>query len=270
MLRFAFFDAVEGRLGDIDVSAEDELLHVAEEEGEQEGADVGAVHVGVGHEDDLAVAELGGIEVVFADAGAEGGDHGADLFVAEHLVVAGFFDVEDLALQGEDGLVAAVTALLGGTACGFAFDQVDLAAVGIAFGAVGEFAGEAAAIERALAAGEVAGLARGFAGAGGVDGLVDDLLGDGRVLFEEGAEAFVDEGLDGAGDIGVELALGLAFELGLGELDADDGDEAFADVVTAEIFFDVFEEAELLSSPVDGAGKGGAEALEMRCRRRRY
>ena len=34
----------------------DQRLHVAEEEGQQQRADVAAVHVGVGHDDDLAVA----------------------------------------------------------------------------------------------------------------------------------------------------------------------------------------------------------------------
>jgi hypothetical protein len=85
--------------------------------------------------------------------------------VAEHLVVAGLFDVEDFALEGQDGLEAAIAALLGGAAGAFALDQVELAAVGVALGAVGQLAGQAAAVERALAAGEVAGLARGFAGA---------------------------------------------------------------------------------------------------------
>ncbi len=220
LLELALLDAEERRLRDVDVAALDELGHVAEEEGEQQGADVRAVDVGVGHEDELAVAQLGGVEVVLADAAAERRDHGADFLVAEHLVVAGLFDVEDLALERQDGLELAVAALLGGAAGGFTLDQVELAAVGLALGAVGELAGQAAAVERALAAGEVAGFAGGFAGACGVDGLVDDLLGDLRVAVEEGAEPLVDEGLHGAGDVGVELALGLAFELGLRELDA--------------------------------------------------
>ena len=97
----------------------------------------------------------------------------------------------------------------------FTLDEVELAAVGLAFAAVGELAGQAAAIERALAAGEVAGLAGGFTGARRVDRLVDDLLGDGGVLFEERAEPLVDERLHRAGDVGVQLALGLAFELRL-------------------------------------------------------
>jgi len=92
---------------------------VPEEEREQQGADVGAVDVGVGHEDDLAVADFGRVEVVLRDACAEGSDHAADFFVGKHFVVAGFFDVEDFALEREDGLESAVATLLGGATGGF-------------------------------------------------------------------------------------------------------------------------------------------------------
>ncbi len=88
-------------------------------------------------------------------------------------------------------------------------------------------------------------------------------LATGGILLEEGAEALVDEGLHGAGDVGVELALGLAFELRLRELDRDDDDQAFAHVVAGEVFLDVFEEAERLADGVDGAGERGLEAGEM-------
>ena len=175
LLEAALLDLVERRLRNVDVVALDQLRHVAEEEGEQQRADVRAVHVGVGHEDDLAVADLGGVEVVLADAAAERGDHGADFFVAQHLVVARLLDVEDLALERQDGLEAAIAALLGGAAGALALDQVELAAVGVALAAVGQLAGQAAAVERALAAGQVAGLARRLAGARRFNGLVDDL-----------------------------------------------------------------------------------------------
>ncbi len=174
LLESALLDLVERRLGDVDVVALDQFRHMAEEEGEQQRANVRAVDVGIGHEDDLAVANLGRVEVVFADAAAERGDHGADFFVAQHLVVAGLLDVEDLALEGQDGLEAAVAALLGGAAGAFALDQVEFAAVGVAFAAVSQLAGQTAAIERALAARQVAGLAGGFACTRGFDGLVDD------------------------------------------------------------------------------------------------
>ena len=77
LLEAALLDAIERRLRDVDVAALDELLHVAEEEGQQQGADVRAVHVGIGHQDDFAVAQFGGIEIFLADAAAEGGDHGS-------------------------------------------------------------------------------------------------------------------------------------------------------------------------------------------------
>ena len=147
-------------------------------------------------------------------------------------------------MSGRIAWKRAIAALLGGAAGGLALDEVELAAVGLALAAVGELAGQAAAVERALAAGEVAGLAGGLAGAGRFDGLVDDPLGDGRVLLEEAAQLLVDDRLDDAGDVGVQLALGLAFELRLRELHADDGDQAFANVVAGEVLLHVLEEAQ--------------------------
>ncbi len=101
-----------GRLGDVKVPFFDQRLHVAEEEGQQQGADVAAVHVGIGHDDDAPVAQAGEVEAV-ADAGAQGGDERLDLVVGEDLVQAGALGVEDLAAQGQDGLEVAVAALLG-------------------------------------------------------------------------------------------------------------------------------------------------------------
>ena len=79
-----------GGLRDVDVAALDQLGHLAVEEGEQQRADVRAVHVGVGHDDDAVVAQLGDVEVVratfarrarapaLADAGTQRGDHRED------------------------------------------------------------------------------------------------------------------------------------------------------------------------------------------------
>ena len=237
---------------------------MAEEERKQQGADVTSVHVGVGHQDDLAVAQLGGIEIVLADAGAERRDHGANFFVAQHLVVTGFLYVEDFALQRQDGLEAAIAALLGGATGGFALDQKQFAAFRLAFGTIGQLAGKAAAIERALAAGEIAGLACSFARARGFNGFVDDLSSDRRILLEIRAQTLVDECLHDAGDIGIQFAFGLSFKLRLRQLHADDRDQAFAHVVAGEIFFYVLEQAHLLPGIVDGAGQRHAEAGEMR------
>ena len=130
------------------------------------------------------VAELLEVEVLDADAAAERRDHRLDLVAAEHLVEARLLDVQNLALERQDRLEAAIAPLLGRSACRIALDDVELAEGRIALLAVGELAGQRAAVERALAADQVARLARRLAGAGGVDRLADDALGDRRVLFE--------------------------------------------------------------------------------------
>ena len=96
-----------------------------EEEREDEGADVRAVYVRVGHDDDLVVARLLYVQLV-ADAGAQGADDGEDLVVGEHLVYARLVHVDDLAAQRQDGLEAAVAGLLGGAAGRIALYQVEL------------------------------------------------------------------------------------------------------------------------------------------------
>ena len=78
-LRLAARDLVERRLGDVEVALLDQLRHLPVEERQQQRADVGAVDVGVRHDDDLVVAQLFEVEVVAADAGAERGDERADL-----------------------------------------------------------------------------------------------------------------------------------------------------------------------------------------------
>ena len=65
-----FLDLVQRRLGDVDVPALDQFRHLAKEEGQQQGADVRAVHVGVRHDDDAVVAQLFRLELIAADAAA--------------------------------------------------------------------------------------------------------------------------------------------------------------------------------------------------------
>ena len=223
------------RLRDVDVAAIDQLRHLPVEERQEQRADVRTVHVRVRHDDDAVVAQLVDVEILGADAAAEGRDHRLDLVAAEHLVEARLFDVQDLALDRQDGLEPPVAALLGRAAGRFTLDDVDLALGGIALLAVGELAGQAAAVERALAPDEIARLARRLARPRGVDGLADDALRDDRVLFEELAELVVDDRFDDPLDFGVpQLRLRLSFELRPRDLDADDAGEAFADVVAAD------------------------------------
>ena len=261
VLRFlALLNQVERRLGNVDIAVLHQLRHLAIKKGEQEGADVRAVHVRVGHDDDLAIAELGEIEIVFADAGSQRRDQGANFFVAQHLVEPRLLHVQDFSAQRQDGLVAAVAALLGGAAGGVALHQEQFATLGIALLAIGELAGQAAGIERALAPREFAGFARGLAGARGVHGLGANLAAHGGVLFKILHQLLVDEAGHDALDIAIEFSLGLPLKLRLRQLHAHHGHQAFAHILALEVLFHVLEEPLVLPKLIDGPRQRGAEA----------
>jgi hypothetical protein len=120
------------------------------------------------------------------------GDQRADFGAGQHAVETRALDVEDLALQGQDRLGLAVAALLGRAAGGVTLDDEQFRQRGIFFLAVGQLAGQAGDIERTLAPGQVARLARSFARTRGID----DLAGDGarfiRAFLQEVFELLTD------------------------------------------------------------------------------
>src|SRR5690606_31586432 len=113
LLVLTLANLVQGRLGNVDVPTLDELAHLPEKEGQQQGANVGAVNVRIGHDDDAVVAQVLGAEFLVPDTTAQCLDQRADLGRAQHLVETGLLHVEDLAFKGQDRLVLAVTTLFG-------------------------------------------------------------------------------------------------------------------------------------------------------------
>lgn len=93
-------------------------------------------------------------------------------------------DVENLAAQGKNCLVAALARLLCRSTCGVTLDDVELGERWVAHGTIGELAGKSGAFESTLATREVAGLASGSAGLAGLDGLLDDHLRGLGILVE--------------------------------------------------------------------------------------
>ena len=83
-----------------------------------------AVHIGIGHDDDAVVAQFFGVEFFLADAGAERGNQRGHFLAGEHFFKAGFFHIQNFALQRQNGLKFTVAALLGRAAGGIALDQI--------------------------------------------------------------------------------------------------------------------------------------------------
>ena len=233
----------ERRLRDEEVPGLDDRHHVAEEERQEQRADVGAVDVGVGHQDDLVIPELREVELLGADARPQRRDEQPDFVVGEDLVVAGLLGVDDLAAQREDGLRAAVAPLLGRAAGGIALDQEDLAVLRIALRAIGEL-GRQPLVVAARASRELARLARRLACLGRPHALVRDLARGGRIFLERLGQLVVDDLLDEALDVAVaELGLGLALELRIRDADGDDRAQPLAHVVAGDAALEVLEEA---------------------------
>jgi hypothetical protein len=74
---------------------------------QQQRANVRAVHIGIGHDNDAAVTELGDVEcpllVAASNPGADGRDHGLDLGILKHLVESGLLDVDEFASNRQNG-----------------------------------------------------------------------------------------------------------------------------------------------------------------------
>lgn len=241
---FFVADAEEGGGEDVEVAATDDLGEELEEESDHQQADVHAVNVGVGGEDDVVVAEF--FEVFFD---VEGVLEEVELFVFVADFAREAEAVEGFAAQAEDGLGVDVAALgdAAGGAVAFGDEQgrefalfvfgveVDAAVAEffvVNFGAAGAFAGEF------LDAADV--FAFFFVGLN----FFEPGFGDVGVFVEVVVELLA-EGVDDVGaqvaalgfhHVGTEFGFGLRFEDGFLDFDADAADEAVADVGGIELF----------------------------------
>ena len=111
---------------------------------------------------------------------------------------------------------------------------------------------------------QVAGFAGGLPGSGGSEAFFDDALGIIGVLFKVKAKPVVDDAFHDALDLGIaQLAFGLAFKLRLGELDADDGRQAFADIIAGQVGFIFLDQLVLAGIIIQDAGQGGTETGQV-------
>jgi len=258
-LLFAAGQLVQRRYGGVYVALLDERAHEPEEEGQKQRADMGAVHIGIGHDDYFVVAQLVEIELL-AYAGAQRHDDGVQLVVAVHLVRPGLFHVKHLAPQWQDGLKAGVASLGGGAACGIALDDIQLCERRVALVAVPELVGHLAGFQSGLAPDGFTGLACRLAGAVGREGLVQDGPAHGRILLKKLLQLVGHDGVHQRAHLGVaQLGLGLALELGVGELNGNDGGETFAAILAGEAVA-LLEGSDLLAVGVEHTGQRGLEA----------
>ena len=223
-----------------------------------------AVDVGIRHDDHAVIAQLGDVELV-ADPGTDGGDDRLDLGVGEHLVDPVLLRVDDLAAERQDRLEPAVAGVLCRAAGGSALDEIDLRFGRVARLAVGQLPGEGRVVERPFAASQVARLPCRLARVPRGDSLQDDLARVSRVLLEELSELRVDGLFDQPTHPGIaELRLRLTLELGVAQLDRDDGCKPLAHVLSLEVLLLFLQEAFVAGVLVQRACEGTLEPREVR------
>ncbi len=77
----------------------DQVRHEAEEKGEQQGANMAAIHIRIGHDDDLAVTQAIDIEVV-TNVRAQRRNQRLHFLIRKDLIQAGALRIQDLPRSG--------------------------------------------------------------------------------------------------------------------------------------------------------------------------
>ncbi len=146
-----------------------------------------------------------------------------------------------------------------------ALDDEELALRRVTLLAIGELARQIGDVERPLAPGQVARLARRLARCRRLDDLGDDLFGVGRVLLEPLRQFVGDDALDDRPDLGGnQLVLGLRRKFRVGHLGRQDAGQTLAHVLARQRDLFPFGDAAVVGIGIDGAGQGRAKARQMR------
>ena len=85
-----------------------------------------SIDVGIGHDDDLVISQLGNIEVVMNSC-TESGDHCLDLGIAINLIQSCLLYIQDLPTKRQDRLGCSVTGCLRRTSRRVSLYNIDLA-----------------------------------------------------------------------------------------------------------------------------------------------
>src|SRR6185503_16389049 len=228
-------DAIERWLGQVQLALANELRHVAVDERHQERRDVVAVRVGVREDDDASVPQAVYLEAL-ADAAAERRHEIRQLFVLQHLRGRHAFRVQHLAAQRQDRLTRAIAALLRGPAGRVALDDEQLAVLAAGSRAIAQLAGQRQTRRRrALAHAFRLRRADRLTGPGSQDDARHDRFRNRLVVIQPVLERRPRHRVHDRRDLRVvQPVLRLALELRLLDEDAEDADDALADVVGRE------------------------------------
>jgi len=224
---------------------------------------VGTVNIGISHNDDLVISQFGNIEIIM-NTGAKGCDHSLDLFVCINLVQTGFLYVQDFSTKRKDSLCSTVTSCLRRATRGITLYDIDFAILRILVRAIGKLAWKGHTVKGRLPSGKISGLTRCLSGSLGKYRLLYGCLGYSRILFQKNLQLFAYNTVYSASGLTVsKFLLRLAFKLRIANFNADNGRQAFSDIITGKVWLAVLEKLILSGVIVKCVCNGISETSNM-------
>ena len=240
---FVFVGAkIKWRRSDIEVAFLYNPWHKTIEECHDKRVDVRAIDIGVGHDDNLIVAQFVdiGFFIVFtfyAKAHANTLDDVHYRLCFKHLMPLHFFYIEDFTLKRKDGLRVAVASLFGRATGRIALDEENLRGFWVFIRAIGKFSWQSTARHWVFSLNAFACFSGSDTCRCGQYHLIANKLSFFWMFFEIIAKSLSHGLLHSARHFAItQFCFGLSFELRLGHLDRDNSRESFAEVFAS--YFD--------------------------------
>ena len=143
-----------------------------------------AVNIGIGHNDDFVVSELGNIKILM-NACSKCSNHCLDLCISVNPVKSCLLHIQDLAAKRQNRLCGTGTRCFCGTTCGITLDDKDLTFFRVLVRTICQLSRKRHPVKRGFSSGQVTRLLGCISGSLRQNRLVNGRLTNIRVLLEE-------------------------------------------------------------------------------------
>ena len=145
---------------------------------------MGAVHVGISHDDDLMITKFTDIKVIM-DSRTKCCDHRLDLRICVNLIESRFFHIQNLSTKRKNGLCRTVTGCFGRSAGRISLDNVNFTVYRIFIRTIGQFSRKRHPLQSRFSSRQISCFSRRFSRALCHHGFFNRHFCNVRILFQE-------------------------------------------------------------------------------------
>ena len=210
----------------------DDLWHLTIEKCENQGSDMGPIHIRIRHDNDFMIAKFLNLKITFADSRPQGGNNRLDFLIGKHFIKAGLFHIEDLPLEGKDSLRPLLPPLFRGSPRRISLHEVEFRLNWILCLAVRKLSWKRSRVKGPLPSRQLPRPPRRIPGTGRSNHLLNNLFGNRGILLPVGAQVLVDKTLYIPLHLAVtQFCLCLSLELGFWNLDTHHPNKALSHII---------------------------------------